>query len=103
MNGSNRRLERSRTDRWLAGVCSSIARYFEVDTFLVRLLFLLSLLLTGGASLLIYLILWAVVPLEGSAAPDPVRENLDEIRTETERWIERVRGWLQSVGLLRDR
>jgi phage shock protein PspC (stress-responsive transcriptional regulator) len=103
MNGSHRRLERSRTDRWLAGVCSGIARYLDVDTFLVRLLFLISLLVTGGATLLIYLVLWAVIPLEATEATDPVRENLDEIRAETERWIERIRGWLQSIGLLRDR
>ena len=103
MNESHRRLERSRIDRWLAGVCSGIARYFDVDALLIRILFLLSVLVTGGASLLIYLVLWAVIPLEGTAAPDAVRENMDEIRAETQRWIERVREWLRSVGLLKDR
>jgi hypothetical protein len=73
---------------------------FPVSHFLVRLLILLSVVVTGGATFLIYLVLWAVIPVQGTEAPDPVRENLDEIRAETERWIERIRGWLQSVGLL---
>ena len=102
MDGSPRRLERSRSDRWLAGVCSGVAHYFQVEPVIVRLLFLLSVVASGGTTFLIYLVLWAVLPLEGSEASDPVKENLDEIRSETERWAERVRGWLRSLGLLRE-
>lgn len=47
----------------LAGVCGGLAAYFSVDPTLVRLLFIL-LLLVGGAAILVYLIMWAVVPLE---------------------------------------
>jgi phage shock protein C len=56
-----RKLVRSRTDRRLAGVCGGLGDYLNVDPTVVRLIFIL-LALTGGHGLLIYLILWLVVP-----------------------------------------
>lgn len=57
------RLERPRNDRVLAGVCSGIAKYFKLDISLIRLLTLL-LILFGGLSIWIYIILWIVIPEE---------------------------------------
>ncbi len=59
----NRRLYRSRTDAMIGGVCGGIARYGNVDPTIVRLIFVL-LALLGGHGILIYLILWLVIPLE---------------------------------------
>ena len=59
-------LRRSRTDRILGGVCGGFARYFGVDTLLVRLLFVL-FAITAGAGLLLYILLWIVMPLESEA------------------------------------
>lgn len=101
MNGPTKRLQRSRTDRWVAGVVAGVARYIGMDPTLLRLLFLVFVLATGGSGLLIYPVLWAVMPLEGTQAPDPVRENLEEMRQESERMIERLRSWGQRVGLWR--
>ena len=50
--------------RVIAGVCAGIARRFGVTPFLVRALFLLSLLLPGP-QILIYLAMWIIVPSEG--------------------------------------
>ena len=50
--------------RVIAGVCAGIARRFGVTPFLVRVLFLLSLLLPGP-QILIYLAMWIIVPSEG--------------------------------------
>lgn len=56
---SERKLTRSE-DRWIAGVAAGLAEYFDIDPVLVRALFLVGLFVGGG--LLLYLILWIVMP-----------------------------------------
>jgi phage shock protein C len=58
-----RRLYRSRTNRKLAGVCGGLAQYFNTDATLIRVLTVV-LALLGGPGLVIYLVLWIVVPGE---------------------------------------
>ena len=58
-----RRLTRPRDDRFIAGVCSGLARRFGLSSGMVRLLFLLSCLLPGP-QFIAYLVLWIVVPNE---------------------------------------
>ena len=62
----NTQFTRSRDDKMIAGVCGGIARYFNVDTTIVRLLFVLSVFL-GGVTPLIYVVLWIVMPEEKAA------------------------------------
>lgn len=65
----NKRLMRSRSDRMLAGVCGGLADYFNIDPVLIRLAFVLFEVFTAGAGgLLLYVILWAIMP-EESASP----------------------------------
>lgn len=62
MNGT-KRFTRSIHDRMIAGICGGIAEYFDVDATLVRVAFvLLSVLSAAFPGLLVYLILWLVVP-----------------------------------------
>lgn len=61
MTAPTRRLTRSNTDSWIAGVCGGIAEYFGWSSGLVRLIFVLSCLLPGPQFLL-YLALWLIVP-----------------------------------------
>jgi|SRR6185312_2106170 len=56
-----RRLFRDPDDHLVAGVCAGIANYFDVDAVWVRLAFAL-FLPVGGTGLLLYVILWIVVP-----------------------------------------
>ncbi len=56
------KLTRSRSDRILGGVCSGLARYFNIDTTIVRLIFVIAVL--SGVSPLLYLVLWVVMPEE---------------------------------------
>lgn len=56
------RLTRSRSDRMLGGVCGGLARYFNIDTTIVRLIFVIAVL--SGVSPLLYLVLWIVMPEE---------------------------------------
>lgn len=58
-----RRLARPRDDRWIAGVCSGLARRFGVSSGVMRLIFVVSCLLPGP-QFLIYLILWVMLPNE---------------------------------------
>jgi phage shock protein C len=60
-----RRLYRSRYDRQLTGVAGGIAEYLEIDPTVVRILWILSAFL-GGFTILLYIILAIVVPLEPS-------------------------------------
>jgi phage shock protein C len=56
-------LRRSRTDRWLGGVCGGLAPMTGLPSWLWRLIFV-SLGLCGGTGLMIYLLLWILVPKE---------------------------------------
>ncbi|GID30190.1 PspC domain-containing protein [Paractinoplanes brasiliensis] len=58
-----RRLARPRNDRWIAGVCSGLARRFGVSPNIMRLIFVISCLLPGP-QFLIYIILWVLLPNE---------------------------------------
>ena len=60
---ASRKLYRSRTDRKLAGVCGGLAQYFNVDATLIRVLFV-ALAVLGGSGLVIYLVMWVIVPSE---------------------------------------
>ena len=62
----NTQFTRSRSDKMIAGVCGGIARYFNIDPVIVRLIFVLSVFL-GGVSPLIYVLLWIVMPEEPAA------------------------------------
>jgi phage shock protein C len=57
----NRRLTRCESDRMVAGVCSGLGHYLNIDPSIVRLIFVLMFLL-GGHGLLVYIILWIVMP-----------------------------------------
>ena len=57
-----RKLYRSRKDRMIAGVCGGLAQYFGIDSTVFRLIAAM-LLLLGGVSFIVYLILWIVMPL----------------------------------------
>ncbi|MBR3977451.1 MAG: PspC domain-containing protein [Bacteroidaceae bacterium] len=54
---------RSVSDKKVAGVCAGVAKYFDLDTKIVRIIWLAAILL-GGCGLLAYLILWLVMPEE---------------------------------------
>ena len=57
-----KKLKRS-TNKAIAGVCAGIAEYFGLDVTLIRILYLLiSIFSAGFPGLLIYLILWLVMP-----------------------------------------
>ncbi len=57
-------LTRPRRGKLIAGVCAGLARRFGMSPNAVRALFVVSLLLPGP-QILIYLVLWMIMPQEG--------------------------------------
>ncbi len=62
-----KRLYRSRSERMIFGVCGGIAQYFNIDPTIIRLIAVLTLFF-GPMSVLIYLVLAIVIPLEPEEA-----------------------------------
>ena len=54
-------LRRSNSDRMIAGVCGGLAEHFGIDGAMLRLVTIL-LVLFGGLSLWVYIILWIIIP-----------------------------------------
>ena len=61
----NIQLTRSASDRMIGGVCGGLARYFGIDSAIVRLIFVIAVL--SGISPLVYVVLWIVMPEEQAA------------------------------------
>ncbi len=66
-NGRSRRLYRDPENSVFGGVCGGLGAYFSVDPLIFRILFLI-FFFVGGASVLVYLILWIVLPKAETAA-----------------------------------
>lgn len=64
----NKILERSRTNRVIAGVCAGMASYFNIDIALMRVLFVVAAM-CGSFGFWMYVILWIVVPEENILGP----------------------------------
>lgn len=58
---AEKKLYRNPDDKRIAGVCSGLGAYFNIDPTLVRILFVV-LLLGYGSALIAYIILWIVMP-----------------------------------------
>ena len=65
---SRKKLERSRTDRKIGGVCGGLGDYLDVDSTIVRLIWGVTVFF-GGTGLLAYIIAWIVIPEEPLAEP----------------------------------
>ena len=89
MSDDKKKLYRSADDRWLAGVCGGIAEYFDIDSTLIRVLFILFGFAVGGG-LLIYIILWIIMPeapddvLDSGDIEDLKAEEVDDVAAEAE-------------------
>jgi phage shock protein C len=57
-------LRRSRSDRMLGGVCGGLGQFFGINPLWFRISFLIALIPGGVPGLLLYIIMWIVVPSE---------------------------------------
>jgi len=63
----NRRLYRSTTDSILGGVAGGVADYLDADPSIVRIIWAILAVVTGGIFVVLYVVMWIVVP-EGEHA-----------------------------------
>ena len=67
-----RKLVRSRSDKMLGGVCGGIAEYFDWPSWVVRFVYVLvSILSAAFPGILIYLLLWLLMPLKHEGGESP--------------------------------
>lgn len=59
---THRSLYRSENDKMLGGVCGGLAAYLRMDSSVVRIIYALLILGSFGTALLLYIILWVVLP-----------------------------------------
>jgi phage shock protein C len=58
-------LRRSRSDRMIAGVVGGLAKYFGLDPTLARVLYVVASIVSAAfPGLLVYILLWVIVPEE---------------------------------------
>jgi phage shock protein C len=62
----SRRLERSRTNRVIAGVCGGLGEYLDIDATFVRVAIIV-LTVIGGVGILVYVVLLVLMPLPGES------------------------------------
>ncbi|WP_374948438.1 PspC domain-containing protein [Mucilaginibacter sp.] len=100
-SSSSRRLFRDPDDHLIAGVCSGIANYFDFSPIWVRLLFALFVAI-GGSGLILYIILWIVVPKAITRADRMAMKgqklNLQGFKSNFEEELSAVHGKLSDFG-----
>ena len=84
------KLYRSRSQKMIAGVSGGLGEYFDVDPVLIRLLFVVTAFISG-VGILAYIVLWIVVPFEGSDGPrfDALRRDFDDISNRVREYVDR--------------
>lgn len=92
---AKQRLQRSETNRVIAGVAGGLGEYFDVDPTLIRLIFIM-LTVFGGGGVIIYIILWIMMPEAGefSNSKDHFKYNLEAIRNNLHNLTKGNRSWL---------
>lgn len=102
-----RRLYRDPDDRWIGGVLGGIAAYFSIDPLVLRLIYLVALFMGWG--ILLYIILWIVMPVASSAAEklemrgepvtvDNIKRMFEEGSGRVKAGAERMAGEAQDLG-----
>jgi phage shock protein PspC (stress-responsive transcriptional regulator) len=92
----NRRLYRCRENRLLGGVAAGVAEYFDLDPTLVRVLWFLSIFF-GGLTILVYIGLAIIVPLEPVAVHGVGTELEGPVPVEGHRHTRRGTGQLATL------
>jgi len=75
------RLYRSTRQKVIGGVCGGLGDYLNIDPVIVRVVFIL-LTIFNGVGILVYLVMWAVIPVERDNRPNV--DFKDQKRSQTE-------------------
>lgn len=86
---TNKQLYRSESNRMIGGVAGGLGEYFDIDPTLVRLAFIL-LTLSGGSGVLLYVVLWIIIPTQSSgqqaATHDTMKDNAKEVEAKAKQF-----------------
>ena len=66
-----RRFFRLAYDKQVAGICSGLAKYLNVDVTLIRILFAALVLFSGGLAVFAYIFAWIITPVDYGVKPAP--------------------------------
>jgi len=94
------RLARSESDKVIGGVCGGLGEFFNIDASLVRLIFVL-ITLFGGSGILLYLVLWLVIPPQsqkGDISKQSIKKGADEMKDKAERFAEDAKEFSKTQG-----
>ena len=94
VDGGQRVVRRSRSERVIAGVCGGVGRYLGVDPVLLRIAFII-LALANGLGVIAYVVCWVAIPEE---RPDQPSVPAPQGRRETGRLV--LGGSLVVLGLV---
>lgn len=87
-------------DRVVGGVCAGLGEFFQIDPTIVRLIFVL-ITIFGGGGILLYLILWLIIPSE-SSGPELTKENIEkstnEIKDTAKEFAQNIRTDVKSIN-----
>lgn len=92
------KLYRSESDKVIGGVAGGLANYLGIDSVIIRIVFIL-LTLAQASGVLIYVILWIIMPTESSIETETaeiVKEGVDEIKKKTKEVVKDVKKNVKS-------
>lgn len=80
----NKKLYRSSTDNIIGGVCGGLGEYFNIDSNLLRIIFILFGVF--GAGVVVYLILWIIFPIkeDGDKQEDLKDEKVNDMKKDND-------------------
>lgn len=103
-----KKLYRPKAGRILGGVCAGIAEFLDYDPTIIRLVFVIVTLL-GGSGVLIYLILWLIIPSEGNPSEisqQNIKIGADEMRQRAQNFAQEAKSYTkkgnprQTLGII---
>jgi len=59
-----KKLYRSRDEKYFGGVSAGLAKYFDMELDTIRILWVVFLIMSGGTALIVYIIMMIAIPLE---------------------------------------
>ena len=72
-----RQLYRSDSDQMISGVSGGLAEYFDIDPVIVRLLWVVLCIFSGGLLLLVYAVMWIITPTYSDLYSEDHEEPVD--------------------------
>lgn len=86
-------LYRSESNKIIAGVAGGLGEYFNIDPTIIRIIFIL-LTVFGGSGLIIYIVLWLVIPAKSQSPKHPqdtIRSNIEDMKSTTKTFTHSIR------------